>query len=119
MIKALVKMHLKEWILLLLTVIVTVIFYAATPTLTAMNISYIANNRDDVRLGIGLFFLTFLANFANRIATSQSNYGFRTFGIRLSNVVTMLIYNKSLKYSPMGDKAFSEAEIINYSQVDA
>ena len=97
----------------------TVIFYAATPTLTAMNISYIANGRDSVKLGVGLFLLTFLANFANRIATSQSNYGFRTFGIRLSNVVTMLIYHKSLKYSPSGDKAFSEAEIINYSQVDA
>ena len=102
-------MHLKEWILLLLTVIVTVIFYAATPTLTAMNIAFIANNREDMKWGVGLFLLTFLANFANRIATSQSNYGFRTFGIRLSNVVTMLIYNKSLKYSPMGDKSFSEA----------
>ena len=89
--------------------IVTVIFYASTPTLTALSIKFIAENRQDMRWGVALFILTFLANFANRIATSQSQYGFRTFGIRLSNVVTMLIYNKSLKYSPMGDKTFSEA----------
>jgi ABC-type bacteriocin/lantibiotic exporter with double-glycine peptidase domain len=40
-------------------------------------------------------------------------------GIRLSNVVTMIVYNKSMKYAPLADKKFSEAEITNYSQVDA
>jgi ATP-binding cassette subfamily C (CFTR/MRP) protein 1 len=30
-----------------------------------------------------------------------------------------MIYNKSLKYSTLSDKRFSEAEIINYSQTDA
>jgi hypothetical protein len=112
-------MHLKEWIILLLTVILTVLFWVAAPMLTALNIRYISEFRDDIGLGAGLFSLTFAVTFAHRIANSQSNYGFRTFGIRLSNVVTMLIYNKSLKYSPMGDKKFSEAEIVNYSQVDS
>ena len=42
LIKALVKMHLKEWIVLLLTVIITVVFYAATPTLTALSIKFIS-----------------------------------------------------------------------------
>jgi hypothetical protein len=60
-------------------------------------------------LGIGLFSLTFFVMFAHRITSSQSAYGFRIFGIRLSNVVTMLLYHKSLKYSPMADKEFSEA----------
>lgn len=31
----------------------------------------------------------------------------------------MMIYNKSLKYSTLANKQFSEAEIINYSQTDA
>lgn len=31
----------------------------------------------------------------------------------------MVIYNKSLRYCPLADKQFSEAEIINYSQVDS
>jgi hypothetical protein len=31
----------------------------------------------------------------------------------------MIVYTKSLKYSPLADKEFTEAEIINYSQVDA
>lgn len=30
-----------------------------------------------------------------------------------------MIYNKSLKYSTLANKKFSEAEIINYSQTDA
>ena len=40
-------------------------------------------------------------------------------GIRLSNVVTMIVYNKALKYSPLADKKFTEAEIINYCEVDS
>ena len=30
-----------------------------------------------------------------------------------------MIYNKSLKFSTLANKQFSEAEIINYSQTDA
>jgi hypothetical protein len=112
-------MHLKEWIILLLTVILTVLFWVAAPIVTALNIRYISEFRDNIGLGVGLFSLTFAVTFAHRIVNSQSNYGFRTFGIRLSSVVSMLIYNKSLKYSPMADKKYTEAEIINYSQVDA
>ena len=119
LIKALVRMHLKEWIMLMLIVLGTVLFWLATPLLTALNIRYISTYRDDVPLGIGLFFLTFLVMFLHRITNYQCDYGFRIFGIRLSNVVTMLIYNKSLKYSPLSEKTFTEAEIINYSQVDA
>ncbi len=32
--------------------------------------------------------------------------------------MNMLIYAKSLKYSPIADKKFAEAEILNYSQTD-
>jgi ABC-type transport system involved in cytochrome bd biosynthesis fused ATPase/permease subunit len=39
-------------------------------------------------------------------------------GIKLANTVNMLIYEKSLKYSPIADKKFAEAEILNYSQTD-
>lgn len=91
----------------------------AFPILTALNIDYLTNNRDDIEVGILLFLLTLVVSIVHRIAFSQYLYRFQNLGIRLSNVVTMIIYNKSLKYSPLADKEFSEAEIINYSQIDA
>jgi ABC-type bacteriocin/lantibiotic exporter with double-glycine peptidase domain len=63
--------------------------------------------------------LTLFISVIQRIIFSQYFYHFMNLGIRLSNVVTMIVYNKSLKYAPLADKQFSEAEITNYSQVDA
>jgi hypothetical protein len=40
-------------------------------------------------------------------------------GINMTNSLTMLIYNKSLRYASISEKAFTESEIVNYSQVDA
>ena len=68
LIKALVRMHLKEWIVLLLTVLGTVFFWLATPLLTALNIRYISTYRDNIEMGVGLFFLTFFVTFLHRIA---------------------------------------------------
>ena len=89
------------------------------PVLTALNIDYLNNHRNDVKRGVLLFFLTFGVSVVHRVLFSQYFYRFMNLGIRLSNVVTMIIYNKSLKYSVEASKEFSEAEITNYSQVDA
>ena len=45
LIKALVRMHLKEWIVLMLFMIVNVMFSCSAPLLTALNIRYISGNR--------------------------------------------------------------------------
>lgn len=47
------------------------------------------------------------------------NFKFGQMGLNLTNSITLLIYNKSLKYPSSSEKIFSESEIINYSQVDA
>jgi len=119
LIRALFRLHLKEWIFLLISIIFTVTLFLSFPVLTALNVDYMENYRDNVTRGILLFLLTFAVSVAHRIIFSQYFYRFMNLGIRLSSVVTMIIYNKALKYSPTSDKKFTEAEIINYCEVDS
>ena len=37
----------------------------------------------------------------------------------MTNGLTLLIFDKALKYPSISEKEFSEADIVNYSQVDA
>jgi ATP-binding cassette subfamily C (CFTR/MRP) protein 2 len=46
-------------------------------------------------------------------------YWLSILGVNLENSLTMMIYAKSLKFAEQANKSFTEAEIINYSQVDA
>ena len=96
-----------------------VILFLSFPVITALNTDFLDNKKDDIERGIILFLATILISIVHRLTFSQFFFRFTNLGIRLSNVVTMIIYHKSLKYSPMANKKFSEAEIINYSQVDA
>lgn len=45
-------------------------------------------------------------------------YRFNSLGVKLSTHLNLLIYHKSLNYSMVGNKGFSESDIIGYSQVD-
>lgn len=112
-------MYIKEWVILLFIIIVSNIFFMASPFLTALNIDYIANDKSNLEKGIFLFALTLSVGLLKRIIDGQTNYMFRNFGTRMCNLLRMTIYHKSLRYSPLSDKKFSEAEIINYSQTDA
>ena len=104
LIKALFKLHFKEWMLLWLAILVVDILFMSFPLLTAVNIDYLDNHRDNVTRGILLFLLTFFISVTHRIIFSQYFFRFMNLGIRLSNVVTMIVYNKSLKYSPTANK---------------
>ena len=55
----------------------------------------------------------------HKIMYAQLMYRLEQIGINLYNSVGMMVYCKSLKYPTLSEKKFSEAEIINYSQVDA
>ena len=109
MIKALFRLHLKEWIFLLVSIIFTGSLFMFFPVLTALNVDYLENHRDDVTKGILLFLLTFAVSVLHRVVFSQYFYRFMNLGIRLSNVVTMIVYDKALRYSPTADKKFTEA----------
>jgi hypothetical protein len=80
-----------------------------SPVLTALNIDYIKNHKDNLGLGILLFLLTFMVALSHRIIYSHYLFRFMNIGIRLSILVSTIIYNKALKYSPLADKQFREA----------
>lgn len=53
------------------------------------------------------------------VLQSHLYYQFAVFGFNLSNTLSLLIYEKSLKYPALCEKKYSISQIINYSQVDA
>lgn len=68
-----------------------------------------------VTLFIGVFFLAF----GKLIAQSHVYFNFGILGFNLSNTLSLLLYEKSLKHPIQCLKKYSVSEIINYSQVDA
>lgn len=60
-----------------------------------------------------------LITLGKAIMQSHLYYHFAVFGFNLSNTLSLLIYEKSLKYPALCEKKYSISQIINYSQVDA
>ncbi len=81
--------------------------YMTPPFLTALNIDYLTNHKDELGYGIFLYVIQVLVTLVHRVVFSQYFNVFQNLGVKMANLVTMIVYNKSLKYSPMGDKAFS------------
>lgn len=53
------------------------------------------------------------------VAQSHVYYNFGILGYNLSNTLSLMLYEKSLKHPVLCLKKYSVSEIINYSQVDA
>lgn len=51
--------------------------------------------------------------------TSFLFFYFGVLGFNLSNTLSLMVFNKSLKHPLITEKKFSVSDIINYSQVDA
>jgi hypothetical protein len=102
-----------------LVLVLLEVLFVAGPILTALSIDYIQNYRDNKAYGALLFSLTFTTTVLCRMSYSHIYYWLSILGINLSNAITMMIFHKSLRYAEQANKEFTEAEIINYSQVDA
>lgn len=109
LIKTICINYKKDLIGLMLLIIWTVLFYVTQPLLTSYNIDYIQNHRGDLSYGITLFLITILTEVLNKISWNQVLYRFSFFGLKLFNTINTMIYHKSLKYSALADKRFSEA----------
>ena len=109
MIKAIFFTHKAEFLKSLALAIWMVFLYLVRPLLTSINIDFIQNHQGDVKYGIQLFFLTLIVSILHRVTWTQFVYKFSMLGLKLSNTMNMLIYQKSLKYSPIADKKYSEA----------
>jgi hypothetical protein len=119
LIKALFKTFRREWFYLSIILVLMEITVVSTPVLTALSISYITHDQGETGYAVLLFLATFGVMTLSRMFSTHFTYRMGNIGISMSNTVTMMIFNKSLKYSELGNKDFSEAEILNYSQVDA
>ena len=118
MIKAIFLTHKGDFLKIFALIVWVIILYLVRPLLTSINIDYIQNHQGNVNYGIQLFFLTLVVSILHRVSFTQVMYKFSMLGLKLANTMNMLIYAKSLKYSPIADKKFAEAEILNYSQTD-
>lgn len=63
----------------------------------------------------GIFGVTlFLA-----LVTSYLFFYFGVLGFNLSNILSLLVFNKALKHPLISEKKFTAPDLINYSQIDA
>ena len=85
-------------------VVITTGIFIVTPALTALTIDYLTNYQNDIGYGVFLFFVTLMLNVIQRAFFSQYFYRFISLGIKLSNLVTMIVYDKALKYTPLSHK---------------
>ena len=90
------------------------------PYLTKVMMDYISNRSDySSSYGWGLLAATVVLQIIKALVDTHINFRFTQLGMNMTNGLTMLIYNKSLSFSPLTEKQYPEADIINYSQVDA
>lgn len=92
------------------------------PIITDQIITYIEDapsNERSTSQGLSLFVGVLLLTLFKMIAQSHVYYNFGILGYNLSNTLSLLLYEKSLKHPVLCLKKYSVSEIINYSQVDA
>ena len=105
---------------MLLFTLLYVVMTMANPYLTKVMMDYISNRSDySSSFGWELLAATVVLQILKALFDTHMTFCFTQLGMNVTNSITMLIYNKSLSFSPLTEKQFPEADIINYSQVDA
>jgi hypothetical protein len=66
-----------------------------------------------------LFLLTIVDHLVQNILFLHLKYRQSVLGVDLVNNINLMIFNKAMKISIISNRRFSEADIINYSQIDA
>ena len=87
-----------------------VAFSMYAPIVTDQIISYIEEGPTKDRSltkGVGLFVIVFFMNFFKIIANSHVLFNFGVLGFNLSNTLSLLIYDKSLKHPVLCLKKYS------------
>lgn len=104
----------------LLSLFITILTMAA-PVLTHLIITYIKKPSQERSLDQGIVLVIGISGISLLKALLQSHlyYKFAVLGFNLSNTLSLIIYDKALKYPALCEKKYSISEIVNYSQVDA
>ena len=81
---------------------------------------YISHKDDyDSNYGIWLFVLILSLQIVKSVSDANMSYRVSKLGVNITNGLTLMIFDKALKYPSIAEKRFSESDIVNYSQVDA
>lgn len=90
-----------------------------SPILSHDIINYITQGEKTPTTSLLYFLAIFTITMLMALLTSYLFFYFGVLGFNLSNTLSLMIFNKSLKHPLITEKRFSVSEIINYSQVDA
>lgn len=90
-----------------------------SPILSHDVIDYISQDNKTTATSLVYFGSIFMVTLLMALDTSYLFFYFGVLGFNLSNTLSLLVYNKALKYPLITEKKFAVGEIINYSQVDA
>lgn len=119
--RAIMKAYRSSFIALsLLSLFITILTMAA-PVLTHLIITYIKKPSQERSFDEGILLVLGISAISLVKALLQSHlyYKFAVLGFNLSNTLSLIIYDKALKYPALCEKKYSISEIVNYSQVDA
>ena len=119
--KAIFRAYNSSFIALSLLALFITILTMAAPVLTHLIITYIKKPTQERSLEEGIVLVIGISAISLVKALLQSHlyYKFAVLGFNLSNTLSLIIYDKALRYPALCDKKYSISEIVNYSQVDA
>lgn len=100
LLKAIAKAYCSSVVFLGLLSLVITIFTMTAPILTHQIITYVKNSPEEREASQGLWLIMGIVAITIGKAIMQSHlyYKFAVFGFNLSNTLSLLIYEKSLKY---------------------
>jgi len=89
------------------------------PLLIQYIIAYITDKERDIQKGIILVLCVIFSRLLIAIFSSRAEVLLTQLGIRTSNAVNGLVYEKSLKFSLMRSAEHSQGSLVNHIQVDS
>ncbi|XP_031385823.1 ABC transporter C family member 8 [Punica granatum] len=120
-IKAIIRVHLKENILIGFYAFLRTISLAVSPLILYAFINYSSQDEEENNLSQGFIIVGCLI--VSKLVESLSQrhwfFGSRRSGMRMRSALMAALYEKQLKLSSLGRRRHSTGEIVNYIAVDA
>ncbi|CDW86515.1 atp-binding cassette superfamily [Stylonychia lemnae] len=117
--KAVLHAYRYEYFIAVIFNLVVTSIEISSPLLIKRIIDYIQDPDEEQYIGFLLVTTLIVTQGFKYILSDHLDYYQRLIGVRSTNAMIALIYNKTLKVSSATNKKFSNGEIVNFIQVDA